>query len=82
MKHELTEGCTCTALFINDIDIYKLPTKDIIEAIHELVDLLIDHREEAIWEWQGLMSTVGNYEDLGHCDTCGDDISKYTVNIE
>ena len=29
-----------------------------------------------------LMESVGDYEDLGHCDQCGDDISKYTVNIE
>ena len=24
---------------------------------------------------------TGEYEDLSHCDQCGDDISKYAVNI-
>ena len=81
MKHEFTEGCIRTSLFINDIDIYKLPIETIKEAIIELVSEMKD-KEEAIWIWRDLMISVGNYEDLGHCDTCGDDISKYTVNIE
>ena len=81
MKHELTEGCLCTALFINDIDVNELPIETIKGAIIELVSEMKD-KEEAIWIWRDLMTSVGNYEDLGHCDTCGDDISKYTVNIE
>lgn len=81
MKHELTEGCIYTALFINDIDIYKLPEEEIRKAIIELVPLIKD-KEELIWIWRDLMTSAGHYEDLGHCDQCGDNISKYTVNIE
>ena len=81
MKHEFTEGCIRTSLFINDIDIYKLPIETIKEAIIELVSKMKD-KEEAIWIWRDLITSIGHYEDLGHCDTCGDDISKYTVNIE
>ena len=81
MKHELTEGCIYTALFINDIDIYKLPIEEIRKAVVELI-LQVEDKEELIWEWRSLMEMVGDYEDLGHCDQCGDDISKYTVNIE
>ena len=81
MKHEYTEGCTCTALSINDIDINELPIEEIRKAIVELV-LQIENKEELIWEWRSLMMSIGHYEDLGHCDTCGDDISNYTVNIE
>ena len=81
MKHELIEGCICTALFINDIDVNELPIEEIRKAVVELI-LQVEDKEELIWEWRSLMESVGHYEDLGHCDTCGDDISKYTVNIE
>ena len=36
MKHELTEGCTCTALFINDIDVNELPIEEIRKGIIEV----------------------------------------------
>lgn len=81
MKHELTEGCLYTSLFINDIDVNELPIEEIRKAVVELT-LQIEDKEELIWVWRDLMTSVGEYEDLGHCDTCGDDISKYTVNIE
>ena len=81
MKHELTEGCTCTSLLIDDIDVNELPIGKIRKAVIELV-LQMEDIEELIWEWRSLMESVGHYEDLGHCDQCGDDISKYTVNIE
>ena len=81
MKHELTEGYTCTALFINDIDVNELPIEEIRKAVVELI-LQVEDKEELIWEWRSLMESVGHYEDLGHGDQCGDDISKYTVNIE
>lgn len=81
MKHEYTEGCTCTALFINDIDVHDLPIEEIRKAVVELI-LQIEDKEELIWEWRSLMTSIGHYEDLGHCDTCGDNISNYTVNIE
>ena len=45
MKHELTEGCICTSLLINDIDINKLPVEEIRKAINELI-LQIDDKEE------------------------------------
>ena len=53
--------------------------------LHEtdLIDFMeVEDKEELIWEWRSLMESVGHYEDLGHCDTCGDHISNYTVNIE
>ena len=81
MKHELTEGCTCTALFIKDIDVNELPIEEIRKAVVELI-LQVEDKEELIWTWRDLMTSIGYYEDLGHCDQCGDDISKYTVNIE
>jgi hypothetical protein len=81
MKHEYTEGCTCTSLSINDIDVNELPIEEIRKAVVELI-LQIEDKEELIWEWRSLMRSVGHYEDLGHCDTCGDNISNYTVNIE
>jgi hypothetical protein len=81
MKHEYTEGCTCTTLLINDIYIHDLPIEEIRKAVVELI-LQIEDKEELIWEWRNLMTSIGHYEDLGHCDTCGDNISNYTVNIE
>lgn len=81
MKHEFIEGCIRTSLLINDINVNKLPVEEIRKAIIELVPLVKD-KEELIWIWRDLMTSAGHYEDLGHCDTCGDDISKYTVNIE
>ena len=45
MKHELTEGCTCTALFINDIDVNELPIEEIRKAVVELI-LQVEDKEE------------------------------------
>lgn len=81
MKHEFIEGCVCTSYLINGKEFVDLSIEKTKEAIIELVNSTSD---EAVLQtcWETLVSCMGEYEDLGHCEQCGDHISKYTINIE
>ena len=80
MKHEHTEGCTCTSYLIDGVEFVDLPIEKVKEAIIELVNNTDD--EAALQDcWASLVDLTGEYEDLGHCEQCGDYISKFTINI-
>ena len=80
MEHEYTEGCTCTSLLINGEESINLPIETLKKAIIELVNYCDD---TAILQrqWCDLVECLGEPEDLGYCDQCGDFITKYTLNI-
>lgn len=78
MKINYTSGCTCDSLTIDGIESANMPAEDIKEAIvlslnkvgdiAALQNILISALEEA-----------GEFEDLGHCEQCGDFIYSYTL---
>ena len=80
MKIVSITGCTCDSLTVDDIETVDMDKKDVKEVIKKLVD-----REDDLGTLQSvlidLVETRGDFEDLGHCDQCGDWITKYTVEI-
>lgn len=80
MEHIYIEGCTCTSLTVDGIETIDLPIEKFREAVIELVNNC-DDIATLQFAWKGLMESMGTYEDLGHCDQCGDYIDKYTLTI-
>lgn len=80
MEIQHTAGCTCDSLTINDIETVDLP----IEQFKTVIKTLVDKEEDLAVLQQILISIVdseGENKDLGHCETCGDDIVEYTLEI-
>lgn len=80
MKIESVTGCTCDSLTVDDVETVDMDK----EAVKDVIKKLID-REDDIGTLQSilmdLVETRGEFEDLGHCDQCGDWITKYTVEL-
>ena len=80
MKIESVTGCTCDSLTVDDVETVDMDN----EAIRNIIKKLID-REDDLGTLQSilmdLVETQGEFEDLGHCEQCGDWITKYTLEI-
>lgn len=80
MKIESVTGCTYDSLTVDNIETGDMDK----EAIKDVIKKLID-REDDLGTLQSilmdLVETQGEFEDLGHCDQCGDWITKYTLEI-
>lgn len=80
MKIESVTGCTCDSLTINGVETIDMDK----EAIKDVIKKLID-REDDLGVLQSILIDLvefqGEFEDLGHCDQCGDWITKYTVEL-
>lgn len=80
IKLEHTTGCICDSLTINGRETVDLPIKEVRDVVLDLIsrcedisilqDILMDY-----------IDCNGKYEDLGHCEECGDHITKYTLEI-
>lgn len=81
MKLEYTDGCICTSLSVDGVETIDMKTEDLQAVICKLVK-----REDDISVLQdlftSLMSSQGEYKDLGQCEQCGDFISEYTLEID
>lgn len=80
MKINYITGCTCDSLTIDGIESTDMPAEDIKEAI-----VLSLNKVEDIATLQNILVSVleeaGEFEDLGHCEQCGDWITSYTLEI-
>ena len=80
MKIESVTGCTCDSLTINGVETIDMDK----EAIKDVIKKLIN-REDDLGILQSILIDLvefqGEFEDLGHCDQCGDWIAKYTLEI-
>ena len=79
MKINYTSGCTCDSLTIDGKESIDLSPKVIKDAIVRALEKIDD-----ISTLQDILTTVaetGEYEDLGHCEQCGDWITSYTLEI-
>lgn len=77
MKINYTSGCICDSLTIDGTaDLSPKVIKDaIVKALEKIDDMAT---------LQDILTTVaetGEYEDLGHCEQCGDWITSYTLEI-
>lgn len=75
-------GCTAYNLTIDGVEASELPPYQIVDVIHylasrckdkalleEILGRLIEHDKESVC-------------DISHCDQCGDDIYRYTLEIQ
>lgn len=80
MKIESVTGCTCDSLTVDNVETVDMDK----EAIKDVIKKLIN-REDDLGVLQSvlmdLVESQGEFEDLGHCDQCGDWITKYTVEL-
>ena len=80
MKIESVTGCTCDSLTVDNVETVDMDK----EAVKDVIKKLID-REDDLGTLQSilidLVETQGEFEDLGHCEQCGDWINKYTVEL-
>lgn len=80
MKIESVTGCICDSLTVDDVETVDMDK----EAVKDVIKKLID-REDDLGTLQSilidLVETQGEFEDLGHCEQCGDWITKHTVEL-
>lgn len=80
MKIESVTGCTCDSLTVDNVETVDMDK----EAIKDVIKKLIN-REDDLGVLQSVLIDLvefqGEFEDLGHCDQCGDWITKYTVEL-
>lgn len=80
MKIEYVYGCVCDSLTIDGVETVDMNIKDVRDCVLSIIS-----RTNDLSLLQGILIDVaeldGNYEDLGHCDQCGDYINKYIYEV-
>ena len=80
MKKESIIGCNCDSLKVDNVETVDMDK----EAVKDVIKKLIN-REDDLGILQSILIDLvefqGEFEDLGHCDQCGDWITKYTLEI-
>lgn len=80
MKLEYTDGCICTSLTVDGKETVDMSKEELKEVICKLLDKEADL---GVLQdiWRDLVTSQGEFEDLGHCKECGDHITRYTLEI-
>lgn len=80
MKIESVTGCTCVSLTVDNVETVDMDK----EAVKDVIKKLIN-REDDLGVLQSILIDLvefqGEFEDLYHCDQCGDWVTKYTVEL-
>lgn len=79
MKIKLISGCTCDSITIDGKEERELTDVERKTVMYKLVNAIPAKELSAILP--PLMEMFGEYELIGHCDECGDDIEKYIWEI-
>lgn len=81
MKLVYTEGCTAYSLAVDDKSSTELPLEEMKSILHKVIDKCDDFGtiQNMI---TSLLEQLGEYELIGHCDQCGDNIYEFTLNID
>lgn len=80
MKINYTTGCICDSLTIDGKESIDLPIETIKKTIIHTLDSIDD--VDVLQNILMIIAETGEYEDLGHCEQCGDWITSYTLEIE
>lgn len=80
MKLSYTDGCTCTSLIVDGKETADMTAEEMKISIQAMLNR---EKDTAVLQqiWKSLVESQGEFEDLGHCDQCGDWITKYTLEI-
>lgn len=76
MKLTYCTGCTANTLNIDGKESIDMTNEEIKEHINKM--LLKVNDIHTLQEVLIAIAEGGEYEDLGHCETCGDWIEEYT----
>lgn len=80
MKIEYVYGCMCDSLTIDGVETVDMDIKDVRDCVLDIIS-----RTEDLSLLQSILTEVaevnGDFKDLGHCDDCGEYITKYTYEI-
>lgn len=80
MKLKYTDGCVCTSLTVDGKETIDMSEEELKEVICKLLNKESDLSTlQNIWI--DLVTSQGEFEDLGHCEECGDYITRYTLEI-
>lgn len=79
MKINYTSGCIYDSLTIDDKESTDLSVDNIKDAIVKALNKIND--VAILQEILITIAETGEYENLGHCNECGDYISSYTLEI-
>ena len=80
MKIVSTTGCTCDSLTIDDVETINMKVEDLQEVVKKVVEKTTDIgliQNTLI----NLVECIGEYEHLGYCEDCNDDIEQYTLEV-
>lgn len=80
MKVVVTDGCTAYGCTVGDKNIEDISMKEIKDVFNKLIDIA-ESRDILIEQFKNFVSSAGEWEFLGHCDQCGDDICEYTIEV-
>lgn len=80
MKLEYTDGCVCTSLTVDGKETVDMSKEELKEVICKLLD---KESDLGVLQdiWRDLVMSQGEFENLGHCEECGDYITRYTLEI-
>jgi hypothetical protein len=81
MKIQMTTGCVCDSIEINGKEEIHLTNEERKEVAEHLAKYIAEHPEtlnQILWH---TIPLIGEYEDMGHCEECGDYIERYTVEL-
>lgn len=79
MKINYTTGCTCDSLTIDGRESIDLSPEVIKNAIIKALDKI--NSNSVLQDILMTVAETGEFEDLGHCEQCGDFIYSYTLEI-
>ena len=79
IKMEITYICNDYSLNINDKEFVDIDYDKQKEICHKLVDKVSEGVLQRFIEFACI--EMGEYKDLGYCETCGEFVDKYVINI-
>lgn len=81
MKLEMVQGCICDTLEVDgerEVDLTKEQRDKVIDKVCEFLKTKNDGCNQLL---QMVLPLYGEYEDLGHCECCGDWVDKYSIDL-
>ena len=80
MKLEVTEGCTAYSYEVDGEEWVDLTEEKCKEVLLKLIESC-DDCQSLQHIFIALVQDVGEYENLGTCDQCGDCVTRYKLEI-
>ena len=81
MKLQVTEGCTAYSYEVDDVEWNDLTHEKCKEVLLKIIDNTLDCTNLQ-FVFTSLVQELGEYEDLGNCEQCGDFITRHTLEIK